>query len=203
LLILWESKLLNFFNILLLFLSVGSISVCIYLQVWARHSNGRYYSGVVECVDEKIFAWIEYADGSFSNETDPHLVSVSSHLAVCSFSIDFLLCVQLGPFCRDRQLKSGLNVEVFNYEGMVYQGVYEGSSLAPVYTVTIFANLTKSNKIILYCFIIYVMDLFQVRTDSLLIKGVRESDLIEFGKAGAVLKEESSKVIGRIRLQQQ
>lgn len=50
------------------------------------------------------------------------------------------LWIQIGPFCRERQLKSGLKVEVFNGNGAVYQGVYEGSSLAPVYTVSPFCK---------------------------------------------------------------
>ncbi|XP_065352046.1 lysine-specific demethylase 4C-like isoform X2 [Cloeon dipterum] len=117
-------------------------------KVWARHSNGRYYSGTVECVDEKIFAWVAYADGSFSNETEPQNVSY-------------------GAYCREKQMRSSLKVEVLTSQGITYQGDYEGSSLAPVYTV---------------------------RTDALLITGVRDSDLIEFGKTEPLLKEEHVKV---------
>ncbi|XP_059469656.1 probable lysine-specific demethylase 4B isoform X2 [Neocloeon triangulifer] len=116
-------------------------------QVWARHPNGSFYSGTVECVDEKIFAWIAYADGSFSNETEPQFVS-------------------FGSYCRDKQLRSGLRVDVLSPQGVAYQGDYEGSSLALVYTV---------------------------RTESLLITGVRDSDLIEFGKSEPALVEEQVK----------
>jgi hypothetical protein len=53
-----------------------SILITIYSQVWAKNADGDHLYGTVVNIDERLFAWVAFEDGSFSNEIHTQLVVV-------------------------------------------------------------------------------------------------------------------------------
>lgn len=47
-------------------------------HVWAKHKNGRFYKGTVVVMEKKLFYWVVFEDGSFSDDLYPEDVVVST-----------------------------------------------------------------------------------------------------------------------------